>query len=127
MEPTPDRIPTGREVLADRSVRFLLTANFLHTSAVIAQFLALGKLVYDITDRELDLGWLGLMEFLPVLLFVTVAGTVADRFERRHIAAIAFGCEALCSIALESELPLIVLRARAASSSSCCEASISGL
>lgn len=92
--------PTAREVLADRSVQRLLASTFLHTAAVIAQFTALGKLVYDISGRELDLGWLGLAEFAPALLLVTVTGTVADRFDRRRVAALTLGGEAICSLAL---------------------------
>jgi MFS family permease len=87
-------------VLGDRSVRFLLSSTFLHTAGVLAQFTALGKLVFDTTGRELDLGWLGLAEFLPVLLLVTITGSVADRFERRRVAAIALTGEALCALAI---------------------------
>jgi MFS family permease len=60
----------------------------------------LGKQVYDITGRELDIGLLGLAEFLPAALLVLVTGTVADRFDRKVIGALAVGGEALCSLAL---------------------------
>ncbi len=100
MEDTASFAPPAGEVLRDRSVRLLLSATFLHSGSVIAQFTVLGKLVYDITGSELDLGWLGLAEFLPALLLVTVTGTVADRFDRRRIGAIALLGEALCSLGL---------------------------
>lgn len=92
--------PSAGSVLRDRSVRLILSATFLHAGAVIAQFTALGKLVYDITGRELDLGWLGLAEFAPVLLLVTVTGSVADRFDRRRVAVVFLTGEALCALAL---------------------------
>lgn len=34
------------------------------------QAATLGKHIYDITGRELDIGWLGLAEFLPIALLV---------------------------------------------------------
>jgi MFS family permease len=43
---------------------------------------------------------LGLAEFLPAALLVLVTGTVADRFNRKVIGALAVGGEALCSLAL---------------------------
>jgi predicted MFS family arabinose efflux permease len=56
---------------------------------------ALGKLVFDITDSELALGLLGLAEFAPALILVFVTGPLADRMDRRRLAAIALGLEAL--------------------------------
>lgn len=92
--------PSAGSVMQDRHVRLVLSGSFLHSGAVIAQFTALGKLVYDISGREFDLGWLGLAEFAPALVFVTMTGSVADRFDRRRVAAVAFMLEALCSIAI---------------------------
>ncbi len=92
--------PSAGSVLKDRYVRLVLSGSFLHAGAVIAQFTAIGKLVYDISHRAFDLGWLGLAEFAPALVFVTLTGTVADRFDRRRVAAIAFILEACCSIGI---------------------------
>jgi MFS family permease len=64
------------------------------------QATALGKHVFDITGRELDIGWLGLAEFLPVILLVLVTGSVADRFNRKRIAMSAVVGEAACSLLL---------------------------
>ena len=86
--------PSARSVLRDRPVRLILATTFLHAGAVIAQFTALGKLVYDISHREMDLGWIGLAEFAPALLLVTITGSVADRFDRRRVAFIAITGEA---------------------------------
>jgi MFS family permease len=47
----------------------------------------LGKLVYDLTGEEIDLGLLGLVEFAPAALLVLVSGTLADRYDRRRLAA----------------------------------------
>lgn len=78
----------------DRSVVALLASVFLSSSAALAQDVVVGKLVYDMTGRELDLGFLGLAEFAPAALLVLVTGSVADRFDRRKVAAAAAVAEA---------------------------------
>jgi len=77
----------------------LLAALTLYTG-VMLQATALGKHVFDITGRELDIGWLGLAEFIPVVLLVLVTGTVADRFNRKRIAMSSVVGEAMCSMLL---------------------------
>ena len=69
-------------------------------AGVLLQATILGKQVYDITGRELDIGLLGLAEFLPAALLVLVTGSVADRFNRKLVGAIAVFGELLCSVAL---------------------------
>jgi MFS family permease len=81
-------------------VVLLLTSIFCSAAAALAQITVLGKEVYDLTGRELDLGLLGLAEFAPAALLVLVTGSVADRLDRRRVAAIALGFEALAAIAL---------------------------
>ena len=63
------------------------------------QAAALGKQLFDITDSELALGLLGLVEFLPALILLPLTGSVADRFDRRRVAAIGLSAEVLTSIA----------------------------
>lgn len=101
METTPTPAPlSARDVLAVRNVRALLVANFLFSSGIMLQAAALALQVFDITDRELDIGLLGLAEFLPALLLVLVTGSVADRYDRRRVASLALGGEVFCSLAL---------------------------
>ena len=64
------------------------------------QTVAVGWQVYDLTRDPLDLGLVGLSQFLPALLLVLVTGAVADRFRRRTIMAVCIGIEALCAVAL---------------------------
>ena len=96
----PAPTPPLRDVLRDRSVISFLVAVFSVSTAVNAQVTALGKQVFDITHRELDLGLLGLAEFLPAIVLVIVAGSVADRFDRRRVTAAAYVGEAMCAVAL---------------------------
>ena len=95
----------------DRSVKALIAGTFLSTTAHLAGVTALGKLVFDLTGRELDLGLIGLAEFLPVLLLVLVAGSVADRVDRRLIC----GVGALVSAAVAAALAAYAASRRAPS------------
>jgi MFS family permease len=56
--------------------------------------------VFDITGRELDLGLLGLAEFLPTALLAPIAGPIADRRDRRRLVAAALVLEAACALGL---------------------------
>jgi MFS family permease len=85
-------VPTGLTPLPTRarwSVGALVVAQVCGAAAAIGQATVLGKLVYDLTGSKLELGLLGLAEFAPALLLVLVSGAVADRFDRRHIVALA--------------------------------------
>ncbi|MEP7042147.1 MAG: MFS transporter [Dokdonella sp.] len=55
---------------------------------------AVGWQIYAITGRALDLGLIGLVQFIPSLLLALPAGHVADQFERRRI--VLFGQVAEC-------------------------------
>ncbi|HEY3834713.1 MAG TPA: MFS transporter, partial [Acidimicrobiia bacterium] len=78
----------------------LLISSFCASAATMAGETALGKQVFDITGRELDLGWLGLLEFAPAFVLVLVAGSVADRFDRRYVVAVAASAEAMVALGL---------------------------
>ena len=91
---------TAREVLASPGVKPFMAASTVLYSGVLLQATALGKNVFDITGSELDIGWLGLAEFVPAALLVLVTGTVADRFNRRIVSMIAQAGEMFCSLLL---------------------------
>jgi MFS family permease len=61
------------------------------------QSVAIGWQVYEITHRPLDLGFVGLVQFLPALGLVFVTGHVADRYDRRYVLASCITLEAICS------------------------------
>lgn len=84
----------------NRSVVGLLVSVFCASAAGMAGITAVGKLVYDITSSELDLGLLGLAEFAPAALLVLVTGAVADRFDRRVITALGVLVEAVAAVGL---------------------------
>jgi MFS family permease len=94
----PPVAPSGRELLDDRSVRRFLVASSASSLGMFLQAAALGKQLFDITDSELALGLLGLVEFLPALILLPLTGSAADRFDRRRVAAIGFVIEAATAV-----------------------------
>jgi len=58
------------------------------TVAMQMQAVAVAWQMYEITHNPLDLGLVGLTQFIPAALFVLVAGHVADRYDRRMIVRI---------------------------------------
>jgi MFS family permease len=78
----------------------MLTGFFAQAAGAAALVTALGKQVYDLSGRELDLGLLGLAEFAPAALLVLVTGTVADRFDRRRVAALGSFGEGVVTVAV---------------------------
>jgi MFS family permease len=62
----------------------LLTEGFGLQMALVA----IGWQVYSVRENPLDLGLIGLAEFLPLLLFALPAGQLADRFPRRRLLVV---------------------------------------
>ena len=91
---------TAFDVLRYTNVRRMLGSSFAFYVGVMLQAATLGKHVFDKTGRAIDIGWLGLAEFLPIALFVFVSGSVADRYNRKHIAALSLCGELLCALGL---------------------------
>ncbi len=61
---------------------------------------ALGFQVYELTHNPLDLGLIGLSQFLPFVVLVLPAGQVADRWDRRRIMAACYALLTLCALLL---------------------------
>ena len=91
---------SAREVFQAPGVKSFIIANSALYVGLMLQAATLGKHIYDITGREIDIGLLGLAEFLPVALLVFVSGTVADRYNRRRVAVTAMVGEFICALAL---------------------------
>ncbi|MGA2414587.1 MAG: MFS transporter [Candidatus Sulfotelmatobacter sp.] len=94
--PTPDS-RAGRIAFTNPDfVRFQI-ARFLIVGATEMQAVAVGWQVYGITRRALDLGLVGLAQFLPGILLFLVSGHASDRFERRKVLGACYAGYALCS------------------------------
>jgi MFS family permease len=64
------------------------------------QAVAVAWQMYDITHNPLDLGLVGLIQFIPAILFVLIAGHIADRYDRRKIVRICQITSGLATAAL---------------------------
>ena len=64
------------------------------------QTIAIGWQVYELTGSALDLGLVGLVQFLPSLLLTLVVGQAADRYNRRNIVIACQTIEIITAFAL---------------------------
>jgi len=81
-------------------VRRYLVARLLVGVAVQMQTVAVGWQVYLTTHNPLDLGLIGLSQFLPFVLLVLPAGHVADNYDRRRVIFFTYLLAAAAAAAL---------------------------
>jgi len=87
-------------LLTQRSfLLFLLSRSLSRFSSQIGA-VAIGWQIYDLTGSALDLGMVGLVQFLPTALLVFVAGHAADRYERKRVMQACQLVEALTALFL---------------------------
>ena len=60
----------------------------------------MGWQIYELSGSALDLGLIGLAQFLPMAALTLVVGHVADRYDRRKIVAICMAVEVLATLML---------------------------
>jgi hypothetical protein len=70
------------------------------TIAFQMQAVAIGWQVYDLTGSALDLGLIGLAQFVPGFALALIVGQIADRYDRRLILRLCMAVEALATVAL---------------------------
>src|SRR4030088_330307 len=74
--------------------------RFFIVVALEMQSVAVGWQVYEITKRPLDLGYVGLAQFLPGFALFLFAGHAADLYDRRKLLMWCYGGFARCSALL---------------------------
>jgi len=84
-------------VLRYRDFTVYAGARFCTSLAWEMLSVAVGWQVYQLTRNPLDLGFVGLAQFLPFVLLVLPAGYVADHADRRLVLVGAYGLQGLCS------------------------------
>ena len=94
--PTTAEARAGRAAFTHPGFVLFQIARFLIVSAVEMQAVAVGWQVYEITKRPLDLGYVGLAQFLPAILLFPISGHASDRFERRHVLSACYAGYAVC-------------------------------
>ena len=74
--------------------------RFFVVSGLEMLSVAVGWQVYEITRRPLDLGYVGLAQFLPNVFLFLLAGHAADRFNRKSILLLCNLAFAACYVLL---------------------------
>jgi MFS family permease len=82
------------------SYRLFQTARFFIVLATEMQSVAIGWQVYALTKNTLDLGLVGLWQFLPGIVLFLVSGHTADRYDRRKLLTLGYAGFAVCSALL---------------------------
>src|SRR4051794_12315333 len=83
-----------------RDYRLYQVARFLVIVGLEMQSVAVAWQVYEITRRPLDLGYVGLVQFMPGILLSLIVGHTADRFDRRRIMLSCFFAYMSCATLL---------------------------
>ena len=90
---------SGRVAFQHKDYRFFWIARVLGVLAIEMQITALSWQVYQLTGQALDLGLIGLAQFMPFLVLFLVSGSVADRYQRKKIMSICVAIQTLCAFA----------------------------
>ena len=74
-----------------------LTARMLGVFAQQMQAVVVAWQVYEITRAPITLAYVGLAQFLPMLILLIPAGDLADRMSRKRMLAASWSVAALCA------------------------------
>lgn len=77
-----------------------LIARLLAVLATQIQAVVVAWQVYDLTREPIALAYVGLAQFIPMLVLLLPAGDLIDRFSRKPILAAAWGVSTLCAAGL---------------------------
>ena len=83
-----------------RSFALLWTSSLASGFALQVVVVAIGWQVYNIHLNPLDLGLVGLAEFVPLLILALPAGQIADQFPRRTVVAIGLAFQVVIAALL---------------------------
>ncbi len=100
MPAAPESRLAGRVAFTYPEFTAYEVARFIVVTAMEMQSIAVAWQVYEITHRALDLGFVGLAQFLPGLLLFLASGHAADRFDRRKLLLVCYAGFALSSAML---------------------------
>src|ERR1700737_1018362 len=87
----------GRVAFTHPDFSLYQLARFFIVAGLEMQSVAVGWQIYEITHRPLDLGLVGLAQFLPGILLFLVSGHAADRFNRRDVLTLCYAGSGLCA------------------------------
>src|ERR1700748_151147 len=88
---------TALSPLRHRDFAVYAAARFCPTLTTAMLDVAVGWQVYQLTRNPLDLGLVGLAQFLPFVLLVLPAGYIADHADRRMVLIGAYTVQGICA------------------------------
>jgi MFS family permease len=100
MATTKDPHRAGRVAFTHPNFVSFTVARFFIVVSLEMQSVAVAWQVYEITRRPIDLGYVGLAQFLPGFALFLFAGHAADIFDRRKLLMFCYGGFGLCSALL---------------------------
>jgi len=99
----PPRTPSllsGFRALRHRNFRLFFTSQLISLTGTWMQSLAQSWLVLTLTNSAFALGLVGALQFLPVLFFSSVGGTIADHVPKRRVLVITQSVEMILAFLL---------------------------
>jgi MFS family permease len=87
-------------LMRQRSFAFYWFARTSTNGAYQMQAVAIGYQIYELTNNPFDLGLVGLVQFVPIVLLSLLIGQIADHYDRREIVRICQIAKALAAAAL---------------------------
>lgn len=87
-----------RALFRDPTFRLLFTMRLTSNTSSQMIGVIVSWQIYALTGSALQLGLIGLVQFLPPLALTLFAGQVADRYDRRWVLRFSFGCQVLVSV-----------------------------
>ena len=94
------RLVAEDSVLRHRAFAQFWLARIATMMAYQMLSVAVGWHVYELTGRALDLGLIGLAQFMPSIVLMLIVGHVADRYDRRRVSRITTSIGVLASLVL---------------------------
>ena len=76
------------------------SGNLLYVLGLRMQKVAIGWEIYERTGSALHLGYVGLVQFLPIAIFAIFAGQVTDSYNRKKVLMVALAFTALAAFGL---------------------------
>jgi MFS family permease len=92
--------PPSESVFHHRPFVLFWLARVCSSLAAQMQSLAVGWQIYDLTNSPFDLGLVGLMQFLPLISLMLIAGHAADRYNRQLIVEASLAISGLSVVVL---------------------------
>lgn len=88
------------QALRFRSYRQFALSRLFATMAIQMQSVGIGWHVYAMTNNPISLGFVGLAQFVPMMVLTLPAGDLADRFNRQAILTASYVVQAASSAVL---------------------------